>query len=224
MSAQPPIYILTLVIGADYRRALAKCLESKRSYAERHGYTYIQGDEQWWDRERPISWCKIPFLLDVCKKVPEGALIWMSDADVLITNQALKIEDQMVALLPANKDFLMARDACGNINAGNILFRNTAWARDFWARVWEQKQFLYHIWWENAGILYLRDSVPEDAAKIEVTQQHKKFNAYLKGLPGEPLWEPGDFLVHYAGVYDLKMMGEATDQILAGGVPRLPMR
>lgn len=217
------IYILTLVIGADYRRSLSKCLESKKSYAESHGYTYIQGDEQWWNRDRPISWCKIPFLLDVCKKVPEGALIWMSDADVLITNPSMTVETQMLALLPPEKDFLMARDACGNINAGNILFRNTAWSRDFWARVWDQTQFLYHIWWENAGILFLREQNPSDAAKIEVTEKHKMFNAYLKGLPNEPLWTPGDFLVHYAGVYDIKIMEKVTNEILNGQVPRLQM-
>ena len=223
-SEKSPIYILTLVIGADYRRALAKCLESKRSYAERHGYTYIQGDEQFWDRNRPVAWSKIPFLLQTLATIPEGALVWLSDADVLITNPALKVEDQMAPLLPPGKDFLWTQDACGNINSGNCLFRNTAWSRGFWARVWDQTQFTYHIWWENAGMIHLMQTVQEDAAKMEVTGQHKKFNAYLRGRPGEPLWEPGDFLVHYAGVYDLKAMSEATEQILAGGVPRLPMR
>jgi hypothetical protein len=100
------IYILTLVIGADYRKALAKCLDSKRSYVERHGYVYIQGDEQFWDRTKPIAWSKIPFLLHTLQQIPEGALVWLSDADVLITNPTLKIETQMLPLLPLEKDFL----------------------------------------------------------------------------------------------------------------------
>ena len=58
------MYILTLAIGKDYCRGVAKGLQSKRDYAKKHGYTYIQGDEAYWDRERPISWSKVPFLLE----------------------------------------------------------------------------------------------------------------------------------------------------------------
>ena len=37
--------ILTLAIGVDYRKSLAKALESKRLYAAKHGYNYIEGNE-----------------------------------------------------------------------------------------------------------------------------------------------------------------------------------
>lgn len=215
--------ILTLAIGADYRKALEKALASKVSYAQRHGYTYIQGNESDWDRERPISWSKVPFLLKHLKSLPEGELVWLSDADVYITNQDLKLEDHVVPLLPAEKDMLMVFDSCGHVNAGNILMRNTSWIRGFWERVYEQTDVIYHIWWENAGILKLMETNPSDRAKIEVTSECKRFNAYLMGLPGAPLWEPGDFLVHFAGVYNAQKMKECIEEIDAGKVPRLPM-
>ena len=80
------ITIVTMVIGADFKKGLTAALESKRAYAAQHGYTYIEGGEEFWDRNKPIPWTKIPFLLDVFSKLPEGALVWLSDADVLITN------------------------------------------------------------------------------------------------------------------------------------------
>lgn len=215
--------VTTLVIGADYTRALQKCLDSKRSYAAAHGYTFVEGGDSFWDRKRPIAWSKIAFLLDVCERVPEGTLIWQSDADVLITNPNLTVEEQIVPLLPADKDMVMTLDSCGHINSGNILFRNTAWARDYWKRVGEQTQFTYHIWWENAAMIYLMEKNAEDKARIEITREHKKFNAYLRGLEGQPLWEPGDFLVHFAGVYQLKQMSELADRCMAGDIPRIPM-
>jgi hypothetical protein len=223
MPATPPIFITTLVIGADYRKSLELCLKSKVEYAQKHNYTYVQGDEKYWDRHRPISWSKIALTLDVCSKAPEGALIWQSDADVLITNQDLKIEEHLAPLLPEGKDFLMVLDACGHINAGNILFRNTEWARDFWRRVDKQKEFTYHIWWENAAILKLMSTNPEDLKKIHVIRDHKKFNAYIQGIPDEPLWQPGDFLVHFAGIYDLKKMKEFAEECLSGKVPRISL-
>lgn len=218
-----PITITTLVIGADYERALEPCLVTKRSYAEKHGYTYIQGGASYWDRTKPIAWTKIPFLLNVLQSLPDGALVWQSDADVAITNPKLKVEDQMLPLLPSDKDMLLSLDACGHINSGNILMRNTPWLRDFWKRVGEQTQFTYHIWWENAAMIHLYQTVPGDNSKIVVSKEHKRFNAYLRGLEGEPLWTPGDFLVHFAGVYDLQAMADLAKRCLAGEVPRLSM-
>jgi len=218
-----PITIVTMAIGADFKKGLEKALASKRKYAEKHGYTYIEGGEAFWDRTKPIPWSKIPFLLDVFSKLPEGALVWLSDADVLITNPELTVEEQMGTLLPANKDMLLCIDACAHINSGNILMRNTTWVRDYWRRVGEQTELTYHIWWENAAMIKLLETVPDDLAHTEITNKHKRFNAYLRGVPGEPLWEPGDFLVHFAGVYDPKHMTALISEIEAGRVPRLTM-
>ena len=222
MVAQKPI-ITTLVIGADYKKGLQTCLNSKREYAEKHDYQYIEGGEQFWDRKKPIAWSKIPFLLNVCANAPENALIWQSDADVLITNPNKTIEEVIVPLLPEDKDMLLTFDACAHINSGNILFRNTAWARDYWKRVGEQTQFTYHIWWENAAMIALYENNPLDKSMIEITKNHKAFNAYLRGVEGQPLWEQVDFLVHFAGVYNPKDMQELAERIVAGETPRLSM-
>jgi hypothetical protein len=217
------VLILTLAIGKDYCKGLEKALASKVYYARKHGYTYVQGNESFWDRERPISWSKVPFLLHHLSELPDGEFVWMSDADVLITNPELKFEEHVLPLLPPDKDMLMVFDSCGHVNAGNILMRNTPWVRDFWKRVYEQTDCIYHIWWENAGILKLMETNPSDAEKIFVTNDCRRFNAYLMGLPNAPLWEPGDFLVHFAGVYDHKKMNTLIDEIFQGKVPRLSM-
>lgn len=217
------ITIVTMAIGADFKKGLEKALASKRDYASRHGYKYIEGGEEFWDRTKPIPWSKIPFLLDILSKMPEGALLWLSDADVLITNPALTVEEQMGSLLPATKDMLLCIDACAHINSGNILMRNTAWLRDYWKRVGEQTDLTYHIWWENAAMIKLLETVPEDLAHTEITNKHKRFNAYLRGVPGEPLWQPGDFLVHFAGVYDVREIQRLILEIETGKVPRLSM-
>ena len=217
------MYILTLAIGNDYRKCLAKGLQSKKLYAEKHGYTYVQGDESHWDRERPISWSKVPFLLSWLAKLPENEIVWLSDADVLITNLELRFEEHVLPLFPAGKDMLMTFDSCGHVNAGNIVMKNTPWVRDFWKRVYQQTDVIYHIWWENAGIVKLMEKNESDREKIAITLEHKRFNAYLMGLPGQPLWEPGDFLVHFAGIYTPEKFRDLINEIEKGGVPRLSM-
>jgi hypothetical protein len=217
------ITILTLIIGHDFRKALKVCSDSKRDYAERHGYKYSEGGEEYWDRSRPIPWSKVPFVLAELSKLPDGTILWLSDADVLITNPALRLEDHILPHFPAEKDMFMTIDSCGHLNSGNMFLRNSPWLRDFWKRVGEQTDLTYHIWWENAAMIALYESVPTDAAMIEITREHKRFNAYLRGLEGEPLWTPGDFLVHFAGVYNPKDIQDLTSRILAGETPRIPM-
>lgn len=217
------ITIFTLAIGKDYCRNLTEALQSKKDYAAKHGYTYIQGDETYWNRDRPIAWSKVPFLISHLEKLPEGALVWMSDADVYITNPQLRIEDHVLPLLPANKDMLISMDACGHINSGNLFMRNTPWLRDYWRRVWNETDCIYHIWWENKAMIQLMERNKEDRDHIEVSPKHKVFNAFVMGLDGQPLWEHGDFLVHFAGIYSTEKMKELIAEIKAGGTPRVPM-
>lgn len=217
------ITICTLAIGADFCRELAPCLQSKQAYAKRHGYTYIQAGEEVWDRSRPIPWSKVPMLLRILGDLPDGAVVWCSDADVLLTNLDMRIEDHLLPLLPADKELLMCIDACGHLNSGNLLMRNSAWLRDFWRRVGEQTDLLYHIWWENAAMIKLLELNLSDLAHVEITSDHTRMNSYLQGLPGQPLWRPGHFLVHFAGVYDLERMRQLVHAIQRGMIPRLSM-
>jgi hypothetical protein len=117
----------------------------------------------------------------------------------------------------------MSFDSCGHINSGNVFFRNTPWARSYWKRVWEQTDCLYHIWWENAAMIKLYEENEIDHQNIQITKRHKTFNAFLRGLPGQSLWEPGDLLVHFAGVYDPKEIAQLVQRIEQGEVPRLQM-
>jgi len=215
------MHILTLAIGNDYRKALRKALESKQLYANKHGYTFLQGGEEYWDRHRPIAWSKVGFLLSILNKLEDGQLVWLSDADVLITNLELKIEDHVLPLLPPNKDLLFIYDACHHLNSGNVLMRNSKWLRDYWTRVNLRTDCTYHIWWENMAMIKELEENSGDQEKIQITKEHKKFNAYLMGKEGEPLWEPKDFLVHFAGIYNPGKMETLIQDIFNGNTPRI---
>ena len=215
------MHILTLAIGNDYRKSLRKALESKKAYANKHGYTYMQGGEEYWDRHRPIAWSKVGFLLSILNKLEDGHIVWLSDADVLITNLDLKIEDHVLPLLPENRDLLFIYDACHHLNSGNVLMRNSKWLREFWSRVNSRTDCTYHIWWENMAMIKELEENKGDQYKIQITREHKKFNAYLMGNKGEPLWEPNDFLVHFAGVYNPGKMESLIEDIFNGNTPRI---
>ena len=206
---QPRIAILTFVVGADYKRAMEPGLASKRAYAAKHGYDFHEGGEDVWDRRRPIPWSKIRFIL---KHLDDYDFLFWSDADVIITNPDIRLlEDVFEGTLPTGKDMAWCRDACGNLNNGNVFFRGrSAWARDFLQRAYAQVDLLHHIWWDNAAFIRLFETVEADRAAIETVLDPARFNSYLfnrhdsaVAATGERLYKPGDFLVHFAGVYDL---------------------
>jgi hypothetical protein len=218
------ICVLTLAIGPDYRRNLEKALKSKRDYCARHGYTYLELHEEVWDRDRPISWSKVTQYIKYCGMSDKYDYIWASDADVWITNPELRLEDHVLPLLPADKNLLMTYDSCRHVNAGNMIIRPCEWSVKFFKKVWQQEDCLYHIWWENAAICKLMSEDHTDsAANIQVTMEAYRFNAYLQGYKGTRQWLPGDFLIHFAGVYDSKKMLEFMENVEAGKIPRIPM-
>jgi hypothetical protein len=219
----PRIAILTLVIGADYRRNLASCLESKRAYAAAHNYKYFEGDETWWNRDRPIAWSKVLFWQHMLRTEGKNFdYFWISDADVLITNPKCRLEDHVLPLLPSTADLMWNKDAWHNINSGNMIFRcNSTWLPKFLDQVWNHTEDLYHIWFENFAMIRICETDKDAFNKSFINTDHKRFNAYLSGKPQEPLWEPSDFLVHYAGVYDGRRIKALSEEIAAGKVPRI---
>ena len=203
---KPRIAIITMIIGADYTKAMEPGLQTKREYAKKHGYDFHVGGKEVWDRTRPIPWSKLRYILNF---IDQYDYLFWSDADVIITNYDLSLTSHIIPLLPPGKDLLWTRDVCGNLNSGNMLLRGkSAWLKDFILRTYQQTEFINHIWWENAAMLHLYNNNPHDASKIETINNHARFNAYLfgpKNLATDPtarLFQPGDFLLHFAGVAD----------------------
>lgn len=216
------IAILTFAVGADYKRNLAVCLQSKRDYAARHGYTYIEAGEEYWDRDRPIAWSKIPFWLDILRRRgSEFDYLWISDADVLITNPALKLEDHVLPFMPAGKNLMWNHDACRNINSGNMIFRPCPWLIQYLEEVWNKTDDLYHIWWENKAMIDVMMQSKTHMENIHINKEHWRYNAYIGGRKGERLWTREDFLVHFAGVYDTDKIRDLCEEIKKGNVPRV---
>jgi hypothetical protein len=201
----PKIAIITLCVGPDYTRAMEPLLESKRVYAKKHGYDFLIGDKDVWDRHRPAPWSKFNMIQ---KHLDDYDFLFWSDADAIIVNHDITLES-IIALLPLHKDILWTTDACNNLNNGHMIIRGkSTWARDYFNRAYSQNDLVHHIWWDNAAMIRLYQNNPLDYAKIETCTDHWLFNAYVFGpreTASEPLirlYKRGDFLVHFAGVYD----------------------
>jgi hypothetical protein len=200
------IAILTFCVGGDYKRSMEPGLASKRAYAAKHGYALHIGGEDVWDRSRPIPWSKFNF---INKYLDDYDYLFWSDADAILLEHDVRLETLLLPLLPPHKDILWTLDACNHYNNGHLFIRGkSAWVKDYFKRCYAMTDLLHHIWWDNAAMIYQFENNPSDREKMETCKDHWKFNAYVFGPSGHAtdtstrLYIPGDFLIHFAGVYD----------------------
>ena len=181
----------------------AASVANKQQYADRHGYDVIvDGDVI--DETRPTSWSK---LLAMRKYLPYYDYLFYVDADTLVTNPELKLED----IVDYGYDQILAADRNG-LNCGVWLIRNTPWSLWFLDEMWAQTQLvnpqtfvLFH--YEQRAMHYLYQSkVWTASVKQPAYQQANTVRARTKVINAcvfnsYPAWyRKDDFIVHLAGL------------------------
>lgn len=196
------IGVLTLVAGIKYHDAVRPGLRTKREYCEQYGYDYLEIVDHSLPQMAalPVSWHKLRFLADILVTNAHD-VVFCSDADVCITNPAIRIETILEKHFPSTKDLLFSRQSVWApwINAGNFFARNTLWARVF-LREWFRHGRKYEIesrrFWEQAYLndmydVYANEEVIEH---VQVVRDQRLFNSFHLN------WQPGDFLIHFPGL------------------------
>ena len=211
------IAVATLAIGDVFTKSMQPGLTSKVEYCEQHGYDFVLGGEEVHDKERPPAWSKINL---VRKILGDYDVVFLSDADVVITNPLVKLEYFIEQLIPIkcevdktnlifNRDHtqskgevifttaldklvLIARDKM-NLCTGNMFFRNDPMTLDLLEEIYAQTQFIEDKWWEQRAFIYLYNKHQYVKDMTQVVGP-RMFNTY------EELWQPGSFLIHFAGM------------------------
>ncbi len=203
------IAILTVAIGQEYSDAVAMGLHSKRLYCNHHGYELILITERCTDR--PPSWEKIASLK---RCLNDFDVVFLSDADVIITNQRIEMHQLFTKALSQDCTFLISRDAAGNINCGNFFaFNNEKTFCDL-DKIWNKTEYIDHPWWENMAFIDLYEKDSQFSSSVYVEADHPRaFNAYCHVGAVDKRYKPGDFLMHFAGVSNpgiLKLLMESA--------------
>ena len=171
---------------------------NKAAYCERHQYDFIACDHSL-DPARPPSWSKIVL---VQRHLSNYGWVFWTDADSLLMNFALRLE----TFTGDEYDLIIGSDEDGP-SAGQFMIRNTPASHAFLERVYRQRQFIRHPWWEQAAMQYLLHS-GQAGVRCRVLP-HRRLNSY----PGSFQW--GDFVIHLAGKVD-KLAGMRRFAAIAG--------
>ena len=165
------IAIITLAAGEGYRNTVEIGIENKRQYCAMHGYDFICCEDHL-DPSRPIPWSKI-LLVQEAMKNPKYKWIFWSDADSLITNLSIRLED----FIDENYNLIIGRDL-HDINTGQFFLKNCHWSHQLLSNIYAHTECINHGWWEQqALILELRQN-PELLKLTKILPQ-RLFNSYF---------------------------------------------
>lgn len=161
------------------------------AYAKRHGYElYVQRYAVPFPYARNIQWHRVNVIEELLFR-RDFEIVLHLDADALITNPEIKIED----LIIPNADLMMAREPGGAWNDGISIWMNTEWMRRGLQRIWDAEapdatsaNGVIQKWADEKGA-YGSGNFPFILREIP----KRKINSY------PPEWQAGDFILHTPG-------------------------
>lgn len=166
-------------------------------YARRHGYDLELRTESL-DASRPVSWSKIPLLLDLLHRYE--FVLWI-DSDAAIVDPSQDIEG-LLGENPIGMVSLHTAEAADNPNMGVLALRAGRETTELLSALWLKTEYLNHRWWENAALLdhlgYVVDPAPRLVRPSPVRDRITFLPRPWNTVPGAVSDGPPR-IVHYPG-------------------------
>lgn len=190
--------ICTVALGRELRAATAPCLRVTREYCARHNYNYFLLTTTPADFPRPYAWAKVCLLFYALDQELKDVM-WL-DADAVITNMEVKLENFIKSLEQSHKSLLVTQDHNG-INSGVFFLKSGRKAKILLNLIWCNRFFISHAWWEQASLMDLMRRHAEVAKEIYIEPECRSFNSRSpeRIKDANIAWQPGDFVIHFAG-------------------------
>lgn len=189
----------TLVLtGADAAMAAVADLTSAnhRAYALRHGYEFERVTE--YPTGCHPSWHKLELIRD---RLPKYERILWLDADSVVTNPTVKIEDIAGEFmgLTVSKDWTYPspEDEIKHFSLGNFIFANCQQSAEVLRLASLRTEWMNQPLWEQQAIQEEYRANPEIRDSVQILPRHRLNSVpATRDTTGPEPWRPGDFLCH----------------------------
>lgn len=186
--------ILSLIWNSDFDEVAAITVPVIEAYAERHGYQVMRFHNP--PCERNVQWERVRIMQEIFESQKPDVCVHI-DADVLITNPAIKLED----ILPEGDwDIAMSRESDGAWNDGTSMWRRTDSMKGILQEIWDAEapdatsaNGVIQKWYDaDSGLMEggcITLLTPKEVFTLAEIPK-RKFNSYRDD------WRPGDFVLH----------------------------
>jgi hypothetical protein len=192
--------ILSDYTAGEYEQIAQLTRPTLARYAERHGYDLIGGLVT--KSSRHLDWDRMARVANALDEYE--AVMWI-DCDAKIMDESVRIQDRVNQF----DDLVMTTDINGP-NIGVFIARSTPIVRQFFYALNGMGYDCYkdHLWQVQAALCAILANPPYDSLVTWVPQ--REMNSYpheMHDWPDYDGWyEPGDWIVHLAGVANEKRL------------------
>ena len=215
------IAMITIINNKIYYERYKNAIKIKKEYCKYHNYDFIfKNYNEINDDLKKNGWGKLLLLYQYLKNYD---YVFVSDADVVLTNRDIRLEDIIFKYENKESKVFITTDY-NSLNSGNMIWKNTNKSfqiLDEIFKIGEDKQryeikepFVPKGIYEQPSIIHLYNVNDELRKYINIIPQYE-INSYSKILPqlkkpnikpqihgfvNRCNWTNGDFLVHFAGL------------------------
>ncbi|HZQ26961.1 MAG TPA: hypothetical protein VFA94_04600 [Acidimicrobiales bacterium] len=139
--------LCTLAIG-PHRELFEIARPTFEAFAVRHGRDLVVGEDDVAGGRHP-GWGKVALLRELLDAY--GTVVWV-DADAVVVDG----RDDMAAAVRPWQDLGLVTHRYGGLevpNFGVFVLRASRWSRRLVDRLWQDRRYVDHPWWENAALL-----------------------------------------------------------------------
>ena len=217
------IAMLTVISDDIYFDRYKKAIDIKKNYCKYHNYNFIYEVFNKKDYVKKGGWIK---LLKLYEHLKYYDYIFVSDADVVITNRDIRVEDIIIQNFDRKTKLILTTDY-NSINSGNMIWKNDDISYDILKSIFDinDNQVRYKIKkpyipigiYEQPSIIYLYNSNIKIRDYIKIIPQYILNSYYknrlklrnnvlkkIKGITNRVYWNKNDFLIHFAGLNYVK--------------------
>lgn len=195
--------------------------QNKVPYCQKHGYklfaktkNFSEGKHAFFDKMR--------YCLEILENNTDIEWIWWLDCDAIITNYNTKIETF------CDSNFICAISIdCNSMNNGSFFMKNCELSKEFLRESLSYEDVaVHHQIVDNSAWNMAFDNNPKYKDHFKIHRQ-RDFNSYnyfwrshdmVDGLGELGHWQPGDFVIHYAGIWPnerrMPLIIEAMDKVI----------
>jgi len=214
------IGLLTVVTNGDYYNLYEDAFFIKKNYCKYHNYDFIFDSIERNKYPKGKGWIKIYKLIEVLRNYD---YVFLSDADVVITNRDIRIED-IIDRYKNDDTFMFVTTDFNSINSGNIIFKNCDTTFKFLKDLLDindnpirnsvDTYFKPFGVYEQPSIIYLLNTNKKYYDNCKIIPQFE-LNSYtdlfailkqenilneINHTKNRTNWKEGDFLIHFAGI------------------------
>ena len=124
---RPKIAMLTIISGKTYYKRYKEAIRIKKNYCDYHNYKFIFKFVKKTEHSLQKGWLKVYKLLEILN---DYDYVFCSDADVVLTNRDIRIEDIIFRHMREYHSLLLSTDY-NSINSGNVIWKNNGMSKKF---------------------------------------------------------------------------------------------